>query len=698
MKTKVLVRGPFLTRSGYGEHARYILRALSKYPDVCEIYASPITWGKTSWLYEDDAERRWLDTILRNTIFFQQQGGKFDIAVQVTIPNEWEKIAPINIGVTAGIETTKVSPQWIEKSFLVDKIIVPSTHAKQVYEKTSYQATNNETGETINDYRCQTPIEVIHYPVRDYDSENLGIKLDYNFNFLTVAQWGPRKNLENTILWFVEEFIDQEVGLVVKASMARNNIMDRQQCEKRLEQILNKYPNRKCKVYLLHGNMTNEEMSGLYKNKKIKALATLSHGEGFGLPIFEAAYNNLPVISPDWSGQCDFLHMPVKNKNKKIKNKAMFAKVDYTMGKISKEAVWEGVLQEDSMWCYPEQGSYKIRLREVYKDYNRFKSQANKLSKWIRKNFSQEKKYEQVASSILQRNLETNLEYVFINDFFKDQVNGGAELSLQALMDKCPSNYDKYNSVAVNPSMITAYKDKKWIFGNFTQLDPKLIEIFSSSNIDYSIIEFDYKFCKYRSIELHKALEEKECDCAESEHGKMIDDFFSKSKNIFFMSKKQMDIYLKHTNIDKDKCIVLSSVFDDDFFSKIEDLRNQYKDKKDEKWVVSSSPSWIKGAMDAERWCTNNNIDYEKLHDKTYDEALKMLAKSKGYCFLPLGGDTCPRMVIEAKLLNCDLELNNNVQHSEEEWFNTSDLQTIESYLKERPSVFWSSIQESVNV
>jgi len=164
------------------------------------------------------------------------------------------------------------------------------------------------------------------------------------------------------------------------------------------------------------------------------------------------------------------------------------------------------------------------------------------------------------------------------------------------------------------------------------------------------------------------------------------------------MSKKQMDIYLKHTNIDKDKCIVLSSVFDDDFFSKIEDLRNQYKDKKDEKWVVSSSPSWIKGAMDAERWCTNNNIDYEKLHDKTYDEALKMLAKSKGYCFLPLGGDTCPRMVIEAKLLNCDLELNNNVQHSEEEWFNTSDLQTIESYLKERPSVFWSSIQESVNV
>ena len=58
------------------------------------------------------------------------------MSAQVTIPNEWEKLAPINIGVTAGIETTKVSPQWVEKSKLMDKIITISEHSKQVYENT----------------------------------------------------------------------------------------------------------------------------------------------------------------------------------------------------------------------------------------------------------------------------------------------------------------------------------------------------------------------------------------------------------------------------------------------------------------------------------------------------------------------------------------------------------------------------------
>ena len=121
----------------------------------------------------------------------------------------------------------------------------------------------------------------------------------------------------------------------------------------------------------------------------------MAHGEGFGLPIFAAVCNELPVVAPDWSGHVDVLYAPVKDMKSGIQNmKAHFADVKYSLQPIQNEAVWDGVLQKDSMWCYAEGGSYKQRLREVYKDYNRFKGQAKKLNKWVRENFSADGQYD----------------------------------------------------------------------------------------------------------------------------------------------------------------------------------------------------------------------------------------------------------------------------------------------------------------
>jgi hypothetical protein len=146
----------------------------------------------------------------------------FDMSIQVTIPNEWEKLAEVNVGVTAGIETNKIAPEWIQKAEIMDRIIVPSHHAKNVFESSrTYEATNEKTGEV--DQRlivARTPITVVPYPARPVEPADVKLDLDYDFNFLTVAQWGPRKNLENTIRWFLESFKDKEVGLVVKTSLS----------------------------------------------------------------------------------------------------------------------------------------------------------------------------------------------------------------------------------------------------------------------------------------------------------------------------------------------------------------------------------------------------------------------------------------------------------------------------------------------
>jgi len=418
MKKRIVVRGPALSRSGYGEQTRFALRALRAYEDKYDIYLIPVGWGKTGWIWEENEEREWLDGLVRKTIAHQREKGEFDVSLQVTIPNEWEKLAPINIGYTAGIETTKVAPQWIEKSYIMDHIIVVSDFAKQVYENTSYNAQDKTTGQAINDYRCQTPITAVNYCVRKTEGEALDLDLDYDFNFFAAAQVGPRKNIENTIKWFVEEFIDQKVGLVLKASWYNDSTNDRYHVEQKIEQLLAPYPNRKCKVYLLHGNLTDTEMQSLYKHPKIKAVITAAHGEGFGLPLFEAAYNGLPVIAPDWSGHCDFLFMPIKDKKTgKEGKKAMFATVAYDMAPIQKEAVWDGVLQADSMWCFPQQGSFKMRLREVRKDYGRFKKQADQLQKYIIENFTEERLYKKFADVF---GLEEDEQ---IDDMFKQLMN-----------------------------------------------------------------------------------------------------------------------------------------------------------------------------------------------------------------------------------------------------------------------------------
>ena len=486
MKKKVLVVGPALSRSGYGEHTRFLMRSLRKYEDFFDIFLENTNWGNTNWIFEDNEERRWLDSILHKTIFFEstnKDSHKYDISAQVTIPNEWKKRAPINIGVTAGIETTKVSGEWVVQGLEMDKIIVVSNHSKDTYANAVYDATSKATGKVHKNLTCTTPMEVVHYPVRKSKKVDLGFDLEYDFNFLTVAQWGPRKNLDNTIRWFMEENYDKEVGLVVKANIRKNCKIDRVHSEARLKSLLQEFPNRKCKVYLLHGNMSDNEIHSLYVHPKIKCYLTLTHGEGFGLPLFEAAYSGLPIIAPNWSGHVDFLNMPVKQgkgKKAKTKIKAMFAKVAYDLAPIQKEVVWPGVLSEGTMWAYPKQGSFKMKLKDVLSDYTRYTSQAKKLKAWIRKNFKEEDKLKHFAEQIYGSELNkvelddipkiSILTSVYDGDEYVEQFL--EDMTRQTIFkDKCELIMINANSPGNEEEIIMKYKEKFPDNIRYTKLD-----------------------------------------------------------------------------------------------------------------------------------------------------------------------------------------------------------------------------------
>ena len=399
MKKKILVTAPALTASGYGEQSRFALRALRSREDLFDIHLIATSWGQCGWIHQDDEERTWIDSLIfKNVQYTQACNGQpqYDMSLQISIPNEWKKIAPINIGYTAGIETNKISPHWIQPSNQMDKILVVSNFAKKGFENGVYTAQDQRTGQQIPNFRCEVPIEVINYPVRHFESSEINLDLTTDFNFLVVAQAGPRKNLTNTIKWFVKEFKDENVGLICKTHMAGASQIDREMTINNIKNILNDHKDRKCKVYVLHGDMSETEMASLYTHPKVKGLLSLSHGEGFGLPLFEAAYYGLPVVTTEWSGPTDFMYCP----NKEGKIKPHFARVDYTLQPVQQEAVWGGVIEKDTMWAFPVENSARMQMREVYKNHDRFRGQAKRLASHIEREFAADKIYEQFIKSI----------------------------------------------------------------------------------------------------------------------------------------------------------------------------------------------------------------------------------------------------------------------------------------------------------
>ena len=390
IRKKVVVKAPALSRSGYGEQSRFALEALRSREDLFDIYVINIPWGATGVIAEDTPQKKWIMERMIAAAQYIQQQGQFDISLQITVPNEFEKMAPVNVGYTAGIETTKVAPEWLEKcNTLMDKLVVVSEHSKKVFLSTKYSAKNNETGQVVEDYGIQIPVEAISYPIRKHDPEPLeDIEFTTDNNFLVVSQWGPRKNVENTIKWFVEEFKeDANAGLVLKTNTASDSIYDRQITTARLNGLLSAHPDRKCKIYLLHGEITPNNLSWLYNHPKIKALVNIGHGEGWGLPLYEACCNGLPVVTITWSGQLDFLGVP----NKKGKNVPKCVRVDYDIKPVQKEAVWPGVIQEDSMWAYARENSYKRALKDVLEKEKHYKHHAKQLQKHILKTLTPER-------------------------------------------------------------------------------------------------------------------------------------------------------------------------------------------------------------------------------------------------------------------------------------------------------------------
>lgn len=282
---------------------------------------------------------------------------------------------------------------------------------------------------------------------------------------------------------------------------------------------------------------------------------------------------------------------------------------------------------------------------------------------------------------------------LFVADFFADEYPGGAELTTEALF-KSASDEDfivnKIKCRNLNKKHILEMLDFHWIIFNFATL-PDAMKIEIAKNIQYSIVEYDYKFCKYRSPEKHLALGGEECNCAQTETGKINLVFYGYAQKVWFMSEKQRQVFFDNVpTLKKEKTQVLGSAFEDSqiqFFKQINEKIKNQQITKNENYVIIDSKSWIKGTKQSVKKAEQMGLNYQVVGHLPYKDMLKKLLESKGLFFLPNGGDTCPRLVIEAKLLGCDLILNDNVQHKEESWF--LNRETILEHLEQNKKQFW---------
>jgi len=372
MKT-VLLRAPLLTHSGYGVHSRQIAKWLFRVASEThqlEIATEPLPWGKCHLIVDPEAEDGLIGQIIQAT------GNKknfYDVTIQLQLPNEWNPfLGNFNIGVTAGVETDKCNPAWIDCINRMDMIVVPSEFTKQTF---------------LNTGEVKVPIVVIPESFPELftaPAAPVDLGLSTKFNFLVVGQLtgnnvdNDRKNLPYTIKWLAETFTDcPDVGIVIKTNSGAQTHLDKRNVQNVFSKLVGEVsrPNGP-KFYLLHGHMTDEEMHGLYTHPDIKALVSLTHGEGYGLPTLEAAACGLPVIATNWSGHLEFLKY------------GKFISVDSIVNTIHESRVDNQIFMKDTKWAYPIELDAKRRLKKFYESSQMPKQWAEELAVKINDNFS----------------------------------------------------------------------------------------------------------------------------------------------------------------------------------------------------------------------------------------------------------------------------------------------------------------------
>ena len=389
MKKLCVVSCPIATRSGYGSRSRDLVRSLIETKgEEWDIKILPQRWGNTpqNALTSEDTD-------LTSRLIMGQMNQKPDVWMQITIPSEFQPVGNFNIGVSAVIETTNASAEFIEGCNRMDLTLVSSEHSKKTLQVT-YDKIDDKTKQKIGEVKLTKPVEVLFegFDPEIYDNKSevhqsvkdvLG-NVKESFAYLFVGHWlqgnigHDRKNVGAMIHTFFNTFKNKKnkPALILKTSITGPGITNVHELRKRIEMIKgmidsNNLPN----VYILDGDLSDEEMNSLYNHPKVKAHVSFTRGEGFGRPLLESCVSGKPIVASNWSGHLDFLHPDY--------NFLVGGKLD----KVDKSAANKWILQE-SEWFTIDYGQAGGIMKWIYDNYKKALEKSRKNRKYVKDNFT----------------------------------------------------------------------------------------------------------------------------------------------------------------------------------------------------------------------------------------------------------------------------------------------------------------------
>jgi len=401
-KPLFVISCPIDCYSGYSARSRDIAKAIIK-SEKYDVKIIPQRWGNTpfGFLQYDNPEHKLILDCLLNQHQLPKQP---DIWMQITVPNEFQPIGKYNIGVTAGIETTICDPSWIEGINRMNLTLVSSEHAKKVFEESTFEQRDKNTDQVVGIVKLEKEIQVLFEgldtdiykltPSNKSEISNILDSIEETFLFEFTGHWlqgdlgQDRKDVGMLVKTFLETFKGKGIkpGLVLKTSSATYSIMDREEILNKINKIREfvgddgTLPN----VYLLHGELTDEEMNIFYNHPKIKVHISFTKGEGFGRPLLEASVSQKPIIVPQYSGYLDFLKYSIL--------------IPGQLTQIHPSAVTKNMLIPESSWFTINYGLAAEKMVDVYKNYKNYTDNAKKQAYLSRTEFTLDKMSEKLIS------------------------------------------------------------------------------------------------------------------------------------------------------------------------------------------------------------------------------------------------------------------------------------------------------------
>lgn len=391
-KPTIVVSCPIDTYSGYGARSRDFVKALINLENY-EVQILSQRWGNTRFGYLDDHNEHELTSRI-----IPQMTSQPDVWVQVTVPNEFQKVGKFNIGLTAGMETTLVDPSWLQGCNKMDLILTSSEHSKDTFIKTVYEMKDEKTGQNKGKLSLEKPIEVLlegvdlkkYFPTKS--SLDLSL-IKESFCFLNVGHWmqgdlgQDRKNLGYLVKTFLETFKNKRnaPALILKTLKVGTSILDREAILDQIDSIRKGVKGTLPNIYVLHGEISDKEMNDLYNHPKVKAMVSFTKGEGFGRPLAEFALTKKPIIASGWSGHLDFLKPETS------------VLIGGDLTKVHKSAAVKNMILEDALWFTPNDVQASKALKLVYKDYKNLILNAKRQASFVKDNFSIESMQNKIA-------------------------------------------------------------------------------------------------------------------------------------------------------------------------------------------------------------------------------------------------------------------------------------------------------------